>query len=263
MMNKEIFIKHYGNKNIGLFLRDYKKEFLKGDFEIDDITKWCNEILENRIETLKIELSKFSSFVVNNIDAEKIVLEIQDCLNVFFNPTFLNCEKLINIFCLLSSIQIQNENVNLLDYLFIFTSQRKKYGIEQKTIFALITDNQFITCVSFFENNQIPFDTEKRFSGFLAYLYYSNYQALYESLYKALINEMDKVFDLAPLLFINLFNFCKFEDTKKFLNLQNAKVRYKTTFPSFNWNMIVLDLTVQAYPKLSYDVYTTIDEITK
>lgn len=209
--------------------------------DIDILTRWSNEYYCKKINKLLDKIPS-SYYVEKFIDFDKILLPATAYTEIFFTPTYELCEKIILLYEKLESCTVKNpfdfKKSSFYMTLLDFYSRYQDYLIDPHTshrFTCCVLNDSTIYNINFVYSYNIPYKTEKRFTGLLPYLFYSKYKELYEKLFSLLIEIIEKNYEFCMPLPYFLYNFVSENDTDKKDMVLKMIEKLKNEHPFYCW----------------------------
>ena len=269
---KKIFDKDYSLKTIDSFVMRYFSEFNASGIRKDLVFEWADEktskMCDEFLTTFNQNILTIDPFIDNDKTLSSLLLITQ--LN--YLPSKLVCEKIILAIEKSKTLLIENykdfcpdeTNLSVWDLFLKFNDFVKDPHSRYNFQCTFLNDNKYFNPGPYYFGHHTPYETGKRFSGFLAHLFYSGYFDLYERMFNVLLDSIQKDFNSCLPLQYFLYAFCKKYDEDKALIILELIKKMKSKTDFFNNKLKLFEcyknLRTKDYPD---SIFLTLDEILK
>ena len=226
------------------YLRKFgKDENIVFEWANDYNINFCNSIIKKLTHECKIK---------EFIDDDDIILPMIIVSSYSYDVSKELCAKIIDIICASRLSKVANyydfvgidNSATVWDLFVTIRKHEKDPHCLHSFQGSFLNDSHFIVPQKMYlvYENRYPYHTKKRFSGFLAYLFYSGFYDLYEKMFDILEDTIIAHFeDTFPLPYF-LYTFVKENDDSKKERVLNLIQKLKKDHPDFNWNIKFKDL---------------------
>lgn len=220
---QEKFLKHYGEKKISQFSRDFKENFLSNQNLLNEVFDWCNFDNLKKIKLL-INFLEDDSFDCNKLNCDALF----DTMIHFYVPSYEVLESVVYLFKLVSKKNI------LMNIIHNFENY-SEFSYPNILLYSIIHDSERFSLENFFVDYKISYDMNQRFSGLLPMLYYLGYFDLYETMFEVALEIIYKSFEYFKDAFISLFSFVSIVDKSKNNKMFDLISKIKNKYNNFEW----------------------------
>lgn len=265
---KEQFFKQKYYVDYSNFIASYKNVLIKSNYKIDVFFEWFDELLISNCKRNENKISNSIS-LTKNIWKNDIIRELWCCFGGGYLPNYNTCLCLLDLIIKSNNCFVENSkdflniktNFNLLDA-FAFTEYLDKDPYSFYCFQGLMINDFDILKINYcYFLGKPPFETGKRFSGFLAHLFYSGYTDIYEKLCELLIDLLKRNFTVLKSLFCHFYSFCKVFDEKKIKILDKMIDEMRINGEEINLDVRLSDCYVYLPEKISDSLTVTISKI--
>lgn len=140
-------------------------------------------------------------------------LDVDCAIHAVYNPDNNYLAKIVNLLELLS----RKENFNYFEYAFTY-DPADLYGASAhcKILSSLAVDNKYLFTWNPVKGDKFILRSDKRFSGLLPFLFYNNYQELYERVFQFCLLVMKTFSYRSGKMVLAILNFLKENDITKY-----------------------------------------------